>query len=287
LQRTSPHQRGNEKDVGGKNMKLHVTMLYDAGGLQGEVPSSDVIVLPELCDGGYSALGRGDGIHSLRDSYVESFRIFSKQSHCTCVAGSLAIRDKPGKPANRSLVFRNGNLIHHYDKIHLFRPGGDTRFFRAGSANAVFTFPVRKQRIRAGVIICYDLRFPELVRMLARATMQILFVPARWPVVRDDAWQTLLKARAIENQIFVIGCNAQGKEGGYSYVFDPLGRLVVSTRQDPAGVSHEFLLDLDVSEEHTLSLTSSFFRSTGRMVFSACHSMEPASHPVVGLHLHP
>lgn len=85
--------------------------------------------------------------------------------------------------------------------------------------------------------------------MLARAGMKVLFVPARWPEARDDAWQTLLKARAIENQIFVLGCNAQGKEGGYSYVYDPLGRLVTDTRQDPPGVFHEIQLDLEIIRE--------------------------------------
>jgi len=82
--------------------------------------------------------------------------------------------------------------------------------------------------IRAGVIICYDLRFPELTRMLALGGIQVLFIPARWPAIRNDAWQTLLKARAIENQIFVVGCNAPGKEGGLSYVFDPLGECLMT-----------------------------------------------------------
>ena len=153
---------------------------------------------------------------------------------------------------NTSLVFRNGRCIHRYDKIHLFRPAGDTRYFRAGRDNAVFNVAAGKRRIRAGVILCYDLRFPELVRMLARAGMQVLFVPARWPVVRDDAWQTLLKARAIENQIFVVGCNARGSEGGFSYVFDPLGRMVLSTREEPAAPSQSVWLDFDlIREAHT------------------------------------
>jgi predicted amidohydrolase len=60
--------------------------------------------------------------------------------------------------------------------------------------------------------------------------MKILFVPARWPRQRDEAWRSLLKARAIENQIFVVGCNANDGEGGYSYAFDPLGRMIFSNR---------------------------------------------------------
>lgn len=135
-------------------MKLRVTMLYDVSALGGEAPPSDVVLLPELFDGGYDALGRGMGIHTLQDAYVERIRTFSRQEHCTCVAGSLAISDTRGKPANRSLVFWNGKLIHCYDKIHLFRPGGDTRLFRAGNANAVFSLRIARQRVLAGVIIC-------------------------------------------------------------------------------------------------------------------------------------
>jgi predicted amidohydrolase len=68
---------------------------------------------------------------------------------------------------------------------------------------------------------------------MALQGLQVLFVPARWPSARDDAWQTLLKARAIENQVFVVGCNAAGSEGGYSYAFDPLGRMIFSNRNKP------------------------------------------------------
>jgi omega-amidase len=230
-------------------MRLHVTMVYDASALQASSQSPHVLIMPEMYDGGYAALARGEGIHSAGDEAVKMFRDISREANCTCIAGSMAIRGKSGDTTNTSLVFRNGKCVHRYDKIHLFRPAGDTRYFRAGSGNTVFTLTVGKRRIRAGIVICYDLRFPELVRMLARAGMQVLFVPARWPMVRDDAWQTLLKARAIENQVFVVGCNARGAEGGYSYVFDPLGRLVMSTREEPAAPSHSVQLDFDLFRE--------------------------------------
>jgi predicted amidohydrolase len=75
--------------------------------------------------------------------------------------------------------------------------------------------------------------------------MQILFVPARWPMLRDEAWQTLLKARAIENQIFVLGCNALGVEGGFSYAYDPSGRMIFSNRGRKAHDLETFIIDLD------------------------------------------
>jgi omega-amidase len=122
-------------------------------------------------------------------------------------------------------------FLHRYDKIHLFRPCRDHRFFAPGRSVGTFLFTRPRLRVRLGVIICYDLRFPELTRMMAAAGMQILLVPARWPSARDDAWSALLKARAIENQIFVAGCNALGNEGGASYVFGPEGELLFTNKR--------------------------------------------------------
>jgi predicted amidohydrolase len=141
-------------------------------------------------------------------------------------------------------VYCRGRLIHRYDKIHLFRPSGDHRYFRPGTQIRTFRVTLPGVRISCGVIICYDLRFPELVRAMARGGLDVLFVPARWPSVRDDAWRTLLKARAIENQVFVVGCNAFGDEGGWSYAFDPLGEMVFDSHWEPGEESHLLVFDL-------------------------------------------
>jgi omega-amidase len=134
--------------------------------------------------------------------------------------------------------------VHRYDKMHLFKPAHDHAYFRAGKNAGTFTVSTTRGRVRAGVVICYDLRFPELIRAMASQAMEILFVPARWPRIRDDAWFTLLKARAIENQIFVVGCNARGVEGGYSYAFDPLGRMIFSNRHRSHQTLARFSLNL-------------------------------------------
>ena len=230
-------------------MNLRLTLLGNAAPLSGNIPPSDVILFPELVDGGYAALERGAGIHRVGDRYMKIFQDASRKHRCTCVAGSVALRNSDGSLTNTSLAFRHGRRVHRYDKIHLFRPTGDHRFFRAGTGVRSFLIPAKDRRIRAGVIICYDLRFPELSRMLAREGIQLLLVPARWPAVRDDAWQTLLKARAIENQIFVAGCDAADSEGGYSYVFDPMGRLLLSSRQKPGRKVYTVLLDLRLLHE--------------------------------------
>ncbi len=191
--------------------------------------SLDVLVFPELVDGGYAALERGDAIHRAGDALWRTFREASGKFSFTCVAGSMLVKEKNQAGTNTSYVFARGRVIHRYDKIHLFRPTGDHRHFVRGTDIGTFGFAVRGERMRGGLMLCYDLRFPELARMLALQKVQMLFVPARWPQERDVAWYTLLKARAIENQIFVVGCNARDSEGGHSYVFGPSGEPVYSS----------------------------------------------------------
>lgn len=202
--------------------------------VRGSIPRAlrgcDAVVFPELVDGGYAALARGGGRHTPGDALQRSFSRLTRTGVPVCIAGSILLKTRAGHTANTTLVFHRGRLIHRYEKIHLFRPTGDARYFSPGRRIGTFLLPGGPRRLRAGVILCYDLRFPELSRTMARQGMQILFVPARWPAARDLAWRTLLRARAIENQIFVVGCNGPGVEGGHSYVFDPLGEELLSTK---------------------------------------------------------
>lgn len=205
----------------------------------------DLLVLPELADGGYAALASGVSPHIPKDSYFSSFVELTRQRDLCCVAGSAFVAGPSGRRTNASLVYHRGRLVHRYDKVHLFRPTGDHKFFSPGRTYGTFTVTLRGRRIRVGVVICYDLRFPELVRAMAREGMEILVVPARWPKARDEAWKTFLRARAMENQLFVLGCNATGREGGFSYAFDPSGRLIFTTRGGKARDIEKFSIDLD------------------------------------------
>ena len=207
--------------------------------------SLDILLFPELLDGGYAALKLGAKPHLPNDVFLSMLRNASRRFTCTIAAGSTFLHHQTTLPTNTSLVFRNGRLIHRYDKIHRFPPTGDLKYFSAGKLKSkTFNISARRRQIRAGVVICYDLRFPELIRAHALQGMQLLLVPARWPLARDDAWQSLLKARAIENQIFVVGCNSIDIEGGYSYAFDPLGETIFSNRRAPKKQLHSFEIDL-------------------------------------------
>jgi predicted amidohydrolase len=214
---------------------------------------ADILVFPEMVDSGYAALKAGASPHRLGDDLLSGFASASQTLAPYCIAGSVYLRQGPPRTSNTSLVYFRGRCIHRYDKIHLFRPAGDHRYFRPGTRIGTFRVTLPGARIRCGVIICYDLRFPELVRAMARGGLDVLFVPARWPAVRDDAWRTLLKARAIENQIFVVGCNASGEEGGWSYAFDPLGEMVFDGHAKPAEEAHLLVFDLGrIAEAHRL-----------------------------------
>ncbi len=199
---------------------------------RGAIPRSlrqcDVLIFPELVDGGYAALARGKGRHTAGDSLLRAFAALTRTGVPLCIAGSILLNRPRRKATNTSLIFHRGRCVCRYEKIHLFV--GDKPYFAPGRTIAMFSLPVRRRRLRSGVILCYDLRFPELVRAMALRGMRILFVPARWPSVRDLAWRSLLRARAIENQIFVVGCNGPGREGGPSYVFDPMGKELLSTK---------------------------------------------------------
>jgi omega-amidase len=194
----------------------------------------DAVVFPELLDGGYAALARGQGTHRAGDDFFGRIAGASERLATTIVAGSVRLEGASHSATNSSLVFSRGRRVHRYDKIHLFRPTGDVRYFSPGHRAGTFSLGARgSRRRRAAVILCYDLRFPELVRALALQGAEILFVPARWPAARDLAWRTLLRARAIENQLFVVGCNAPDREGGRSYVYGPGGEELLAGRRLP------------------------------------------------------
>lgn len=179
-----------------------------------QLAALDVLLFPELLDGGYAALKHRARPHRVGDPFITDFVTASMALPACIVAGSIAVEDPSRRRTNTCFVYQQGHLLHRYDKIHLFRPTLDHRYFVPGTTIHPFVMNAGEMRLRAGVVICYDLRFPELTRSLAQQGIRILFVPARWPAVRDESWQTLLNARAIENQIFVVGCNALGPEGG-------------------------------------------------------------------------
>ena len=195
----------------------------------------DVVVLPETWNTGFFPK---EGLLELCDDDGKQVRTrlgaLAKQYHVNLIAGSVANR-RQNKVYNTAYVFdREGGEIASYDKTHLFTPMGEDQWFSKGDHLAPFTL----DGVRCGIIICYDVRFPELIRTYALDGLDVLFVVSQWPNVRIPHLLALTKARAIENQMFVVCCNSCGRAGetvygGNSSIHDPWGeRLVLAGEKE-------------------------------------------------------
>ena len=189
----------------------------------------DVLVLPELWNTGYAL----DRIHELADPGGQRTRQFLSGfagEHGVHLVGGSVAEKKDGGIYNTMYVFnREGKQTAEYSKIHLFRLMEEEKYLQAGGKTV--TFPL--EGFTAGAAICYDIRFPELPRRLALDGADVMFVPAQWPHPRLEHWLTLLKARAIENQMYVAACNRVGKSNdevfcGHSVIIDPWGETVAA-----------------------------------------------------------
>ena len=145
------------------------------------------------------------------------------------VCGSCPeVADGDPRPYNSFVVAAPDGTQHRYSKIHPFTYGGEDRHFRAGESHVTIDI----EGIRTSLFVCYDLRFADEFWALAQRT-DLYLVPANWPVSRREHWMSLLRARAIENQAWVVGVNRVGSGGKLDYVgdsriIDPLGNETVA-----------------------------------------------------------
>lgn len=185
----------------------------------------DILVLPEMWTTAYTLTELETIIQELDTDIVLFLQGIAKKHKVNLVAGSIAVKEN-GKVYNRALVIdRHGELIYQYDKIHLV-PMLKEHLYLDGGKEAGTVFELDGYKM--GLMICYDLRFPELARSLALQGAEIIFVVAEWPSARELHWNILQKARAIENQVFVASCNRVGiydgvEFAGQSQVITPWG----------------------------------------------------------------
>lgn len=194
-----------------------------------------VLILPELWTTGYAL----DQISQLAESVdgptAERLSRWARDYQMCIVGGSLPIATEAGV-ANTTLVFdQYGSLVGQYQKLHLFKPMSEHQYLIAGQQTAL----VELWGWKCGLMICYDLRFPELARSLVAAGAEILFLPSEFPDPRLDHWTTLIKARAIENQLYMVGVNRIGNDKqnsffGHSMVVGPWGELVCEGTREEA-----------------------------------------------------
>ena len=193
---------------------------------------AQVLVLPELFATGFSMRSEAMAAHAAE---VKVFLADTAVEHDVWVIGGYA-ESGVERPANACGIFDpKGDEVLHYRKIHPFSLAGEPEHYEAG--HDLFTLEI--DGVRMTPMICYDLRFPELFRAAATAT-DLYVVIANWPIRRAHAWRTLLAARAIDDQAWVLGVNRVGEGEGHPYrgdtsLLDPWGE-VVATLADAPGV---------------------------------------------------
>ena len=163
-------------------------------------------VLPEMWSSGYD-------YKRLAKHAAETPRVLDRICRLTAEYPMVVIGSLPeaseGKIYNTAYVVDCGKILGSYRKLHMFSTMGEDRFLAPG--NRTLVVPTSEGRI--GVAICYDLRFPELFRKMALEGAEIICLPAEWPKPRQEHWRTLLRARAMENQLFVVAANCCGIQG--------------------------------------------------------------------------
>ena len=191
----------------------------------------DLLIFPEMTLTGFTM--HSDSYGESLDS--ESFKYFSgtaKEFDCDVIAG--IIESSSGKYFNSLLhISRDAKLKNAYRKIHPFSFSNEDKHFNSGFEPVISDI----NGWDAGLSICYDLRFPELYRFYGKERVQLIINIANWPDTRIEHWNTLLRARAIENQCFVVGVNRVGDGlrlhyNGNSSVYDPMGKSIVSVNNE-------------------------------------------------------
>lgn len=170
---------------------------------------AEMIFLPEMFNTGY-VMTPGQIPIQWQDSCIDRLQQIANAGECW-IAGSIPYFQE-GRWVNRLLVISAQGVQAHYDKSHLFTPAGESAVYAPGATSNVF----HKGLWCFRPLICYDLRFPYLSFQTPMA--DVLFYSANWPSARISHWHALLKARAIENQCYVIGVNRTGTDhNGYTY----------------------------------------------------------------------
>lgn len=214
------------------------------------------VVLPEMWLGAPTRANQRDKWAKEYKNGLEEITAWCKRTKTGVIFSQL---EKKGAKYFNTATFieRDGRIKGRFRKIHLFSLAGEAKIYSAGSR--VVSFESLFGRV--GCIVCYDIRFPELVRMLAGQGIKVLVVCAQWPADRAKHWLSLLQARAIENQFFVVAVNRLGRKGkmtykGDSVVFDPWGnKLLHLSGRRKTGVA-----EVDISRVEKIRNKYPFFR---------------------------
>ena len=212
-----------------------------------QAPDSDLYVLPEMWSTGFATEPQDIAENEEDSDSLQWMRSTAQRLNCA-ISGSLAIRLADGITYVNRHYFIDGRsgIEKHYDKHHLFRYGGEDQYYQSGEGHTI----VEYCGFRILLLTCYDLRFPVWSRYADSLQYDAIIAVANWPESRQNAWQILTRARAMENQAFLIGCNRVGDDHyshyrGQSSIINPIGKTLVCCRPNMEETA-TFELDLNV-----------------------------------------
>ena len=191
---------------------------------------ASVVLLPEISDLGYELEIVAKSALPLDKNPFFMGLCNLARTHKLSIISGIAERTVDGVFNSIIAIDANGELVSKYHKTHLatMDPLSEEKFLQPGEA----TVSTEIAGIKSGFMTCYEVRFPEIARKYFLEGVKIIYLPAAFPLVRIEQWDTLVKARAIENQIFVVAANRVGEDkpgltlGGHSQIISPTGRVL-------------------------------------------------------------
>lgn len=214
--------------------------------------AGSLVVIAEMFASGFSM--NVEAIHDSDTHETQDFLSRTAAEHKVFLIGGVVTKDAGGLGRNESVVYSpEGKELARYCKLQPFTLGGEKAAYVAGKDVCLFNW----QDFTVANFICYDLRFPEIFRRAAQRGANLITVIASWPDVRVDHWLTLLKARAIENQAYVIGINRCGNDpklyhSGRSSIFDYSGKLLADAGSEEGWIEAD--IDLASLNEYRKAL---------------------------------
>jgi len=209
---------------------------------------AQIICFPEMFNTGYNLDLLGNEIYNLavtqNSEYIKEYCQYAKNNNVHIIL-PLTIKDERENIFNSALMIDNkGKIKGKYDKTHLFLH--EKKYYQAGNNFTIFNI----DNIKIGILICYDLGFPEAARYLTLKGADIIFVPSAWRIQDYDIWDLNTRQRALENNIFIVGVNRVGKEAdlhlfGNSRIIDPNGEIMMEAPRDEETI---IVKELDLSK---------------------------------------
>ncbi len=202
------------------------------------IGADSLVVFPELSTSGFSMNIAAVAEPADGDS-AQFFSGFAKKHRCHVIAGVAGEGDEPGSAANEAACYSPDGLeVARYRKMNPFVGATEGNYYPAGTSPVVY--PIGEWKVAP--LICYDLRFPEPFRTATSMGAELIVVIANWPVVRVDHWTTLVRARAIENQAYVIGVNRAGSDPAFDYpgaslIVGPQGEILAAADDSATVIS--------------------------------------------------